>query len=163
MKYYMFLLLGIIILPLFSQSSDINDYGKHEFKIDLAYLFVPCLKLEYEFLLSEENSIGAVCFFGNNDIDVAFQALGLYRFYFGNEPISGFFLEGHVGFSRLKNYDIESDEYDNSIGAGIALGNKYVSKKGIVLDIFAGVGKSVSYYSNSTYYPRLGITLGKRI
>ena len=163
MKYYMFLLLGIIILPLFSQSSDISDYGKHEFKIDLGYLFVPCLKLEYEYILSEESSVGAVCFFGSEDIDMAFQALAIYRWYFGNEPISGFFLEGHVGFSRLRNYDFETEDYDNSLGAGIALGRKWVSKKGVALDIFAGVGKTTSYYSDSTFYPRMGITLGKRI
>ena len=165
MKNYLLLIVFLCTGMLYTETTEVPANKRHEFKIDIAYLFVPCLKIEYEFILSDEASLGAVCFWGSDNIDTQYQYLGFYRWYFGKEPISGFFLEGHVGFSRLLRsnswYEWE-DRYDTYMGAGFALGRKYVTKNGVVLDFFIGPGRVLNGESENEFYPRMGITLGKR-
>ena len=94
--------------------------------------------------------------------------LGLYRLYFGKQPVNGFFLEGDMGIIS-GNYDnyVYTFPYDIrktyiSFGVGIALGWKWhIEKSNIVLDIFGGAGRLLSEKHDGVY-PRMGICVGKR-
>ena len=175
-----FVLLFTLNWQTYAQVSDpltgIRDDGillKHELKLDVAHVFMPVIKIEYENLLNDWSSFGAVGLIGiNSDADVAIpthQLLGLYRLYFGRNPLQGFFFEGSLGISA-GNYEHgtgsglfsqnELRQY-TAFGAGIALGWKwYIPKPNIVLELFQGVGRL--FHDTAGFYIRYGICVGKR-
>ena len=164
MKKITLILLLALSWQAYSQIPERNIVAKHEMKIDMAYLLSPAFKLEYENLLNEGNSWGIVGFANiANNPTFAYQLLGFYRLYFGKSFASGFFLEGNFGVTGGHRYGSwsQSDDYA-AAGAGIALGWKLVTEKGVVLDLFAGLGRLFENNFDPGVYPRMGICLGKR-
>ena len=151
-----------------AQEQEIFNLAKNELKADVAYILGATLKVEYEHLLSDWSGLGAMVsynFSGNDFLDYRFQMLGLYRLYFGKQPVSGFFLEGNMGIIS-GNYDSHYHYYTHktytTFGMGIALGLKWhINKSNIVLDIFGGAGRMFNENSIGAY-PRVGICVGKR-
>ena len=168
MKRVMMILLLVMCCQLYSQTVA----EKNEFKLDLAYILAPALKVEYERLLSDGTTLGAAGLYHfDDDYNIKYQILGFYRWYFGKEPISGFFLEANMGISggyyeswfsyALDGSKEESEESYSALGAGIALGWKFVTNTGVVLDIFSGIGRMVGDVGPEVY-PRWGVCIGKR-
>ena len=157
MKKQFFILLFFISSQIFAANKEI--------KIDLPHLLAPALKVEYESLLNDTTGLGVAGYIAlNDDLDTRAYLLAFFRWYFGNEPGSGFFTEAHIGVSGgVYHDDIWYDEKNNygSIGLGVALGNKYVAKNDVVLDIFIGAGRNISDGAPD-FYPRWGLTIGKR-
>lgn len=158
-----------------AQNFDFANAKKNELKLDAAWILVPALKIEYEHFLNDWSSVGAVGFMNFEPDEVASQLLGLYRLYFGKDPMKGFFLEGHAGLTFGERW--KSGRYRNftAFGVGVALGWKYhIPKSDIVLDLFLGFGRTMpvttengssqGYYkeSYSIFYPRVGVCVGKR-
>jgi len=159
MRIKLLLFFLVFIFNLLAEDLVEKNPSKQEIKIDLAYLFVPYLKAEYEYLLSEESSCGTVGLLNlGSNANLELQILGFWRWYFNEEFVSGTFIECHVGVtcSEKKN----KHNY-TMLGAGVALGYKFVTPKGVILDIFAGLGRSIGDVQEQ-FYPRLGLCLGKR-
>ena len=166
MKKILTVLLLSICWQLYSQ-----DLGaKHEVKLDLPYILATAAKLEYEQIFSEGTTFGVSGLYHFNDYyNITYHLLGFYRWYFGKEPISGFFLEANTGLfggtyeswiSKIGFEEKEKVDY-TSFGAGVALGWKFVTDTGIVLDVFGGAVR-ITNDKGPEAFPRLGVCIGKR-
>ena len=166
-----------------AQTSETTLLKRHELKVDVASLLNTTLKVEYEYLLNNWSSVGAVALYhfdsSNDDLDLDFgfdtQVLGTYRLFFGKKPVSGFFLEANCGITSGLSYFYDEDYYANGyyyegnfhekreflFGVGIALGWKFhIPQPNIVLDLFIGGGR---FFGDAIgAYPRTGICIGKR-
>jgi len=165
--------LGLILvwyLQINAQTVETNCLSRNELKLDVAYILAFMVKVEYEYLLNDWSSVGAVGFintlgFLDNNYYPLYQTqlLGFYRLFLGNKPAAGLFFEGNTGLTSgyRSNYMKNPSGKYFAPCIGIALGWKYVSQKNLVFDLFLGFGK---IYGNSgpENYPRLGICFGKR-
>jgi hypothetical protein len=177
-------LLALLCLTFFtfgySQEKTVIDFPKNEIKGNALFLVVGALEVTYERLLNEESGVGVSLFVPyENDFDTNFSLSPYYRFYFGKKPAAGFFVEG---FGMLNSYTQENYYYayedfppygtiqtitkDNrtDFALGFGLGGKWVTKRGFVFEINAGVGRNLFNSSDTDYeiVGRGGITLGYR-
>lgn len=165
-----------------AQTSETALLKRNELKVDVSALLGATLKVEYEYLLNDWSSAGAVALysFDSSYDEFSFgydtQVLGTYRLFFGKKPTSGFFLEANCGItSGMHDYYDYDDYYSNGyyyngnyyekrtawFGVGIALGWKYhIPQPNIVLDIFFGAGRL--FGDEIDAYLRTGICIGKR-
>lgn len=141
---------------------EINN-KKHEFRIDvLESLLVPAIDISYEYVLSKYSGIGASVNFDFDDddfdFDQKFAFTAYYRQYFFNKKdygARGFFAEGLLQYANGNNNDIsfitddqgfitetvQSSGTWNKFGVGAAIGQKWVSKNGFVLELSLGGGR----------------------
>ncbi|WP_179021688.1 DUF3575 domain-containing protein [Winogradskyella forsetii] len=187
-------LLGLLLFTSFATfaQDDVEENVKHhEVKVNAFNLIIfKSVDFSYEYLIDSESSIGATVLFNlQNQEDRDFEDgpvyaekfafTPYYRRYFSSRYAWGFFLEAFGMYSiqedRDENYiydpifdDYEyvySDETSNSIAFGMAVGGKFVSKKGFLFEVFGGVGRNISTSNNdigTEFVPRLGATLGWR-
>jgi hypothetical protein len=154
----------------FSQDKTITNFPKNELKGNALFLVAGAFEVTYERLLNEENGVGVSVFvpYANN-MNVNYSITPFYRFYFGEKPASGFFVEG---FGMLNSYehDVYNETYDLStknitdFALGFGLGSKWVTKRGFILEINAGLGRNLFNSSDdgNQIVGRGGITLGYR-
>jgi hypothetical protein len=115
----------------------------------------------------------------SNDVDILFEIMPYYRFYFGNAmanmPYSWFYF-GHatanyffielnaamVSFKNDDDYGYMSGTSQRrqtlDLGLGFAIGYKYIQEKGIIGEIYFGLGRTMG----DGIYPRMGISIGKQ-
>ena len=164
-----FALLLVAGLRTNAQEQEISNLKKNELKVDVAFILGATLKVEYEHLLNDWSSLGAMTAynFSGDFSDMRFQMLGFYRLYFGKQPVTGFFLEENMGITSVDYYQYvypydERKTTNTSFGVGIAIGWKWhIAQSNIVLDIFGGAGRLFTENSDRAY-PRMGICVGKR-
>ncbi len=179
-KYKLLLLLGFISFTAIAQDeesvnlNDIND-KKHEFRIDVMEgLIVPALDLSYEYVISRYSSAGAslnVSLESDNDFSQQFSFTPYYRQYFFNKKdygARGFFAEGLLqyatGEGRIFDFNNNIEEEDwSQFGIGFAIGQKWVSRNGFVLELLLGGGR---YFGGKDFAPegffRGGVNVGYR-
>jgi len=101
-----------------------------------------------------------------------------YRLYFGSGEIAGFFVEGFGNLSFGHKNDWSYDDFCygcdyvynssyhtksfTSLNLGISLGRKWVTKKDVSFSVYAGIGRALLTDNGPSFFPRLGILLGKR-
>ncbi|MEC4004217.1 DUF3575 domain-containing protein [Flavobacterium sp. SUN052] len=187
MKKIAIALLLTVCLNGFSQNEkkEIQDFKKNEIKVNALYLILGAFDATYERAINEESSVGSSVTFlldKEGDINTAFAISPYYRFYFGGKPVSGFFMEGFslyqkvnrnttyytydptLGYSTRKDYE----EKVSAFALGIGLGGKWYTKRNVMFEISAGIGRNLSISSNvpDTDYSRItgkfGITVGYR-
>lgn len=168
---------------------DLELTHRHELKLNLgSSVFFAFPEVTYEYLLSEDMSVGAAVGFGFDTKDsdgYKFKATPFLRWYFGDwswfrsrgmrAPATGFFLEanGAVGSLDIYSYDYfenYSSRYTfvktmTTGGMGLAFGWKYLSRNNWTGEIFSGAGRNFNYdddYIESKIYARIGISIGKR-
>lgn len=128
------------------------------------------VELGYERLF-DNSGIGATAAVNVDDIGFNFAFISYYRVYFGKKKATGFFIEGNAVFynaeksswgtySEKGNYIELGRVIENQFGFGVAAGGKFLNKNGFVGELFGGVAKLFS--GSDEFYPRIGITLGKR-
>lgn len=178
-----------VSLGIFAQKSysvmgwKISKEKKHalnELKVNLPMtIFASYPEITYERILDTDISVGASLGVGfNSDIspmNVAFTPF--FRWFFGGNHKSmeragaGFFIEanGSVYSQTVESYsyigsDTPSHEASKvGAGLGFAVGWKYLSINNWIGEINAGLGKDfVENKYDVKYYPRLGISIGKR-
>ncbi len=164
-----------IISSLFClKAQDDNELtNRHELKLNLAtsvYLAFP--EVSYEYILSEDMSLGAALGFSvdKGDSGYSFLATPFFRWFFSRsmqQPGAGFFIEANaaMGTHDVYNYNPPMEESMFTAGLGMAIGWKYLSKNNWVGDLFFGAGRNFIYdkkYDDVSIYPRLGISIGKR-
>jgi len=169
------LLLSLSLLTFsYSQETQKVDFAKNEIKGNALMLVAGAFEVTYERILNEESAVGVSLFVPyDNDIDVNFSLTPYYRFYFGKKPSAGFFVEG---FGMLNSYDdtiyTNENNYNSTyedvtrtdFALGFGLGSKWVTKRGFVFEINAGVGRNLFNSSDTDFeiVGRGGITLGYR-
>lgn len=174
------LLIALFGFPLFSFGQNLSQpkMGKDEFKINTLFLIAGAFDVGYERVLNEESAIGVTVFVPITDeINTKFMLTPYYRYYFGQKPATGFYLEG---FGSLNNVDDEIYDYSSSssmyyykeinvtdFAFGLGLGGKWISKRGVTFEINAGLGRNLfSEYNNEDrnyeFIGRGGISVGYR-
>jgi hypothetical protein len=124
-------------------------------------------EFNYERFFLDEMSVGMAASVGvESNVIYQYSLLPYYRMYFGKKRVAGFFIEANIALVGQKNPDYnpfyDSKRTSTNFGAGFALGYKWVTRKGLVGEIFGGVGRlfgEVAYYDT---YPRWGLSLGKQ-
>ncbi len=155
-------------------SSDVRLNQHHEITVNTLTLSISqWADFSYEYLIDERSSLGMDLQFGFGQTDPSekqrvFSFTPNYRRYFSESYASGYFAEFFGVIYNQKETLLNSDgsivkqEIDFSLG--MSLGQKWVFKKGFILEIFLGVGTVVldrqGHFSNVT--GRTGISLGYR-
>lgn len=119
----------------------------------------------------------------NGDNPYYYESIGVtpfYRLYFGNRAYEGFFVEGfgNLSFGLQDSWDYYSypDCYTcdyvynssdhirsfTSFNIGLSLGRKWVTKKDITFSVIGGIGRAIFTDKGPGFFPRLGISIGKR-
>lgn len=139
------------------------DSFSNELKLSIGYDLLGFPEIAYEKLINDDSGIGLSLGFSlENNIVYNFNVLPYYRLYFGAKRAGGFFIEGNMGvYSEEVNEAV--DKYQLGLGAGIAIGGKFINKSGWVGEIFDGAGINfVNQDQISDAYPRFGLMIGKR-
>jgi len=155
-----------------------NLFGKNEFKINALFLVLGAADLQYERILNEESSVGARILVTLDDevfTNKPFYLDGFYRFYFGEKPASGFFVEGLASYNSLEyetstttqNFRSQSRfERESGFGLGIQVGGKFVTRRGLLFEINGGIGRNIIQTGNDNevnrVFGRFAISVGYR-
>jgi len=191
-----FVLIFIIIPSILIAQNDVNEVvviksdkqieeftsslGQNELKIDfLDLLIFPALTVGYEKTNDSSSGFGATLFLnlGSSDNDLGsfwndkFVITPYYRFYFTKSEdfgSKGFFAEAFSKFAFGKVVYKEENYFD--IAPGLALGNKWINRKGFTFEFLFGLGRNLLYENESensdsgrsTVVVRGGFSIGKR-
>lgn len=160
MKKILFTILILCIsISTFAQENQ-QPLGKHEIKLNILYSVFGLPEITYEYALGEDSAVGlSVLFRVDKDIANKFAATPYYRYYFGKKPTAGFFVEG-FGMFTIEEIPNKEDAKDLALGATV--GWKFLSKKGFVGEINAGLGINMFGNHSVDGIPRVGLTFGKR-
>jgi len=148
-------------------------YSQQEIKVDVANpLIIKSLGFSYESYLTEDSSFGVSLLINLADQDVSFRynenlmIAPYYRHYFTTNEQWNFFGEGFLGINSGKKESIEdSNVFDVKYtdGAlGVAVGTKYVSSGGFIIDLYGGLGRNLFGSDSPTLVPRVGLNIGWR-
>ncbi len=189
-KLFMTALVALCFVGI-SNAQDENETNpvlerKHELRLDaLEALLIPTLEFNYEYVISKYSGAGAAISINlNNDDDFEygqkFAFTPFYRQYFLNKKeygARGLFVEGmmQMAAGEYTDYFYDYDPVTNSsnsytessdwfnVGAGLAIGQKWVSNNGFVFELSAGGGR---YFSGGDNKPegffRGGVSVGYR-
>jgi hypothetical protein len=149
-------------------------FSQKEIKLDIAdALVIRSLEFSYEHYLSEDSSFGISALFNLTKQDESFRynentmITPYYRHYFTTNQQWNLFGEGFIGINSGKKETIkDSGVYDVTYtdGAlGIAVGTKYISKGGLVIDGYAGIGRNLFGANSPILVPRIGLNIGWRL
>ena len=152
-------LMGITGINAQTSNSDSGTERKNDIMISPIELIAsPLLNISYERLFRENMGIGVngMFYFGdNNDHDESgfTQISPFYRMYFGKKYGAGFFVEGFVPVTSTKDtyYNYVYNEYGSysnhetkrrtTVGIGIGLGGKWVTRNNIVFEVSGGLAR----------------------
>ena len=184
------LLLDVIFFSLHATAQDgeekvnLTDFNtkKHELRIDAVEgLIVPAIYIGYEYVLSKYSGIGlsvniALDSEGDLDFPQEFAVTPYYRQYFFNRKdygARGFYAEGLLQyatgdesvffFDELTGISSRSLRDWSQFGVGFAIGQKWVSRNGFVVELSLGGGR---YFGGEDFAPggffRGGASIGYR-
>ncbi|MDA8588976.1 hypothetical protein N9L00_02025 [Flavobacteriaceae bacterium] len=151
--------------------------GQNEIKIDfLDFIIFPALTVGYEKNRDSSTAFGATMFINFNgelgdEWNDKFAITPYYRFYFlESQDYGGYgiFAEIFTKFStaKIKNYaNLKSKSYTD-ISPGLAVGRKWINRKGFTFELMFGVGRNLLYDEDiigmNTATLRSGVSIGKR-
>jgi hypothetical protein len=150
------------------------SFKKNEIKGNVLALILGSIAVTYERILNEESAVGFALTVPVDDyvFDINYTATAYYRYYFGEKPAAGFFGEA---FGMLNSVD-DYVYYDNfgsgyerknltDFAIGVGLGGKWVTKKGLILELNIGVGRNLfnnQFERDYTIIGRGGVSIGYR-
>lgn len=168
-------LLLIISISLFAQE---NEIKRNELKINMSNLIgFKWFDVTYERLLNEESSIGVGTLFSldkeSEGLDEyrTFSITPYYRQFFSSKYAEGFFVEAFTMLHSGKDYEYNYDSYVNEnrtenkytdLAVGISVGGKWVTKRGFVAEVYAGIGRDLLNQSDIEVVGRGGVSIGYR-
>ena len=161
-----------------SQIEKLNELlGQNEIKIDfLDFLLFPALTIGYEKSRNSSTAFGATMFINLNgelgdDWNDKFAITPYYRFYFlESQDYGGYgvFAEIFTKFSsaKIENYSNLKRKSYTDISPGLAVGRKWINRKGFTFELMFGVGRNLLYDEDvngmNTATIRSGVSIGKR-
>jgi len=146
-------------------------FSQQEIKLNIANaLVMRSLDISYEKQLSIENSFGISMLFNLVEQEKDFRynenmmITPYFRHYFSAELQWNFFGEVFVGINSGKKETVENSnnfnlEYTDA-ALGIAVGTKYTSKGGLIIDIYGGIGRNLFLSDSPVLVPRGGLNIG---
>lgn len=148
-------------------------YSQQELKLDIGDALVSkTLEFSYENYLTDNTSFGISALFNLEKQDVSFRYnenimfTPYYRQYFSTHEQWNFFGEGFIGINSGKKESFEdSGNFDikyTDAAIGIAVGTKYIASGGLVIDLYAGIGRNLFGSDSPILVPRLGLNVGWR-
>ncbi len=163
----------------------VEHVKKNELKLNLFSAVMSTIDITYERALTDDSGLGlssAYCFYSKDyhgfTSEYLWSFTPYYRLYFGKKPNSGFFTEINATATQTRNvtgfsyYDNTTNNFiDNTyyhdkfaVGAGFAVGGKFLTKKGLIGEVFGGMGRYISKVQEhgDVTYPRFGVLIGKR-
>jgi hypothetical protein len=153
----------------------ISSYGfsQQEIKLDISdALIIRSLEFSYEKYLTEESSIGVSALFNLTKQDVGFRynentmITPFYRHYFTTNAQWNFFGEGFLGINSGKRESKTTpglyDRKHTDGALGVAVGMKHVTKDGLVIDVYGGLGRNLFGSDSPVIVPRIGLNVGWR-
>ena len=161
-----------------TQIENLNELlGQNEIKVDfLDFIIFPALTLGYEKNRNSSTAYGATMFI-NFDTELGsewndkFAITPYYRFYFlESQDYGGYgvFAEIFTKFSsaKIENYSDAKSESYTDISPGLAVGRKWINRKGFTFELMFGVGRNLLYDEDvngmNTATIRSGVSIGKR-
>ncbi len=149
---------------------------EHEVKLDLLDIAVfKSLDLTYQYILNEESAVGISVLKNLSDSNNIFNyredfvLTPFYRQYFDFAGMNNVYGEAFFAINSGRDFvDSNNDGVDETIkytdGAfGLVAGKSFVSPRGFVLDIYAGIGRNLFNAEGApTIVPRVGINAGFR-
>jgi len=161
-----------------TQIEKLNELlGQNEIKIDfLDFLLFPALTIGYEKSRNSSTAFGATMFINLNgelgdDWNDKFAITPYYRFYFlESQDYGGYgvFAEIFTKFSsaKIENYSNLKRKSYTDISPGLAVGRKWINRKGFTFELMFGVGRNLLYDEDvngmNTATIRSGVSIGKR-
>ena len=165
-----------------------KNTNRHEFRIDAAeILIIPNIDIQYEYVISKFSGAGLSVSYSLDDNFSQYQHYSInpyFRQYFFNKQdfgARGVFVEGLLKVAGGKDNEKHTEIYETNedgirfyagnriekkdwtnIGVGLALGKKWVSDNGFVLEISLGGGRYFVNDQGSEGFVRGGISLGYR-
>ncbi len=187
MKYILAGFLFFLIATVSAQIAE-SDTLNNEVRMDaFGVIAFKYIDLSYERLLNEEAAFGVNIQFTldgqQEDLGYVrqFSITPFYRQYFSKKYAKGFFVEGFATYANVSEYhydyvydsvldsymDIYEEVNFNQFALGISIGGKFVTSRGFVAEIFAGIGRNLLDTDDENYYRseiigRGGIALGYR-
>jgi len=176
-KIFLSALLFIVSLSFFAQE---KEPIQHELKINMSNLIgFKWLDVGYERLLNDESSFGIGTLISlDNQIEGVdgyrtFSITPYYRQFFSSKYAQGFFVEAftmiHSGREYTYFYDDLPPYSSHEIGdnytdlaVGISVGGKWVTERGFVAEVYAGIGRDMFNQSPLEVVGRGGISIGYR-
>jgi hypothetical protein len=163
----------ILVFALFISSF---GFAQQEIKIDIAdALVIKSLEFSYENYLTDESSVGVSLFFNLEKQTTDFRynenimITPYYRHYFTTNAQWNFFGEGFIGINsgkyeipNLGGVGVSYEKYTDG-ALGVAVGTKYVASGGLVIDLYAGIGRNLFGSDSPVLVPRIGLNIGWRL
>ena len=149
-----FLLLFVFAAGILNfQAQENNDRNNDAMLSPIELIAGPALNISYERLLNKNSGVGInlLSYLGKKDSESKFtQFAPYYRRYFGKKYAAGFFVEGFLPITMTTNYENYSNNepYDSvreykrtSLGIGIGLGGKWITRNNIIFEVSAGLAR----------------------
>ena len=149
--------------------------AQQEVKVDLLdALAFKTLEVSYEYYTSEQSSIGVSALFNFEKRSADFKyneermITPYFRHYFTNNRNWNYFGEVFVGINtgereiHVEGSDVKQYKEYTDGALGLAVGSKYVSSGGFVVDVYGGLGRNMFASDSRSIVPRVGINLGYR-
>ena len=157
-----------------------KQIGTKEFKVDFLDLLVfPALSVGYEKINDSSTGFGTTLFINlggeDSDWNDNLAITPYYRFYFlQSEDYGGYGVFAEVftkfAFGDAEVYNLTSSTEENyfDMALGLAVGRKWINRKGFTLETLFGVGRNLFFDEESdsgdrsAASARLNISIGKR-
>ena len=143
---------------------------KHEIRLNMLSSMLGLLEVNYERFLSDNTGLGiatSVSLEKKEYQEIRSMLLPYFRVYFSDGFATGAFIEANMAVAREYYPEFGSSwnsrvyNYQTSFGLGTTVGYKMVRRNGIVGEVSLGVGRLFGN-SYAEFYPRIGISIGKR-
>ncbi|PQJ79645.1 hypothetical protein [Polaribacter porphyrae] len=161
------------ILIVFTILTSGLSFTQREIKLDVAdALVIRSLEFSYENYINEDSSFGISALFNLAEQNIDFRynenmmITPYYRHYFTTNEKWNFFGEGFLGINSGKKESVKDSgifDVKYTDGAlGVAVGTKYISSGGLVIDLYGGVGRNLFGTDSPVLVPRVGLNVGWR-
>ncbi|MGB0880603.1 MAG: DUF3575 domain-containing protein [Polaribacter sp.] len=156
----------LLIITLFISSF---SYAQQEVKLNIGNaLIIKTLEVSYEYYVSDQSSVGvsALYSFEKRTSDFRYNEDKMitpyFRHYFTTDRMWNFFGEAFFGINTGHSEVGDTGAYEKfSDGAlGVSVGSKYISRGGLVIDVYGGLGRNLFTSNSPIIVPRVGINVG---
>ena len=148
--------------------------AQKELKFDIFDALVfKTIEVSFENYLNEESSVGISAFFNTEKKSADFRynedrmITPYFRHYFSNYNNWNVFGEAFFSLNfgeeevQMDGSSIYNENYTDG-ALGIAIGTKYVSPRGFVVDAYGGLGRNLFDDYSPSIVPRIGVNIGFR-
>lgn len=184
MKKILFILVVLLTFSSYAQTEVIEPVEKQNEVYLNAFNLIAFkwLDVSYERIINEESSVGISLLASLDDDSYGYDSYRkyaitpYYRHYFSNKYARGFFMEAFTMINGgteesywytydentgYEHYDYDDEEYSD-IAFGIGIGGKFLSKRGFIGEVHAGIGRNMFDENSPEVIGRGSISFGFR-